>query len=511
MRKAAIPGLLVLAVLRLPSLMEPHWYTDEAGYLNVARQLLQGKILYLQTWNNKPPLMLWTFALDVKLFGTSEIALHVLTLITGAITVAAVVWAASRLYTPRRALIAGVIAGAILGLPIVDAELALPESLLIAPLTWAGAIILVHILRGDPIDATRRFPVWALGAGVLTAAAIAYQQTAVAETSAFFFAMLLAPKVLRRDALIFIATVAVITLAWLTLAISTAGLGKVAFALAGFYVDYTKTALPRSAVGGATHFALAIAVALAIAAGAVINRHRARVDWVLALWAGSTLVVTAVAGQQYPHFLEPAVAPLALLVAGITVPSAARFRAGHRGSLIGPGLQAGGLVVAILMAKVAGVDWLPIPPSATDPHTLSDYYGGAAWAAFDPTFRTTWLDDFDYRVEGDAKVAAWVVRNGFSGDTAVVWSYDAWIYALANLQIIMPTPPIYNDEVLLGSGGPVETYVAAKQPVLIMVDIDSQVLYPEILKLLDSGEYIKEYTTYPYTVWVRADSISRLP
>ena len=30
-------------------------------------------------------------------------------------------------------------------------------------------------------------------------------------------------------------------------------------------------------------------------------------------------------------------------------------------------------------------------------------------------------------------------------------------------------------------------------------------------KLLDSGEYVKEYTTYPYTVWVRADSVSRLP
>ena len=57
---------------------------------------------------------------------------------------------------------------------------------------------------------------------------------------------------------------------------------------------------------------------------------------------------------------------------------------------------------------------------------------------------------------GDAEVVAWVTRNGFSGDTAVVWSYDAWVYALANLQIIMPTPPIYNDEVLLGSGGPVE-------------------------------------------------------
>jgi 4-amino-4-deoxy-L-arabinose transferase-like glycosyltransferase len=510
-RRAAIPGLLVLAVLRLPSLMEPHWYTDEAGYLNVARQLLQGKILYLQTWNNKPPLMLWTFALDVKLFGTSEIALHVLTLITGAVTIAAVVWAASRLYTPRRALIAGVIAAVILGLPIVDAELALPESLLIAPLTWAGAIILVHILRGDRSDAPRRFPWWPLGAGVLMAAAIAYQQTSVAETSAFFLAMLLAPKLLRRDAFVFLGTVAVITLAWLGVAIITAGAGKVAFALAGFYVNYTKAALPSSAAGGLAHFGLALAATVLIAAGAIAGRRRDRVDWVVMLWAGATLVVTAVAGQEYPHFLTPAVAPLSLLVVGLPAPSRGWLRGHSTRDLIGPGLQAVGLVIAILMAKVAGLDWVPIPPSATNSHTLSDYYGGAAWAAFDPTWRTTWLDDFDYRVAGDAKVVAWITRNGFGGDTAVVWSYDAWIYALANLQIIMPTPPIYNDEVLLGSGGPVETYVAAKQPVLIMVDVKSQVLFPEITTLLNSGEYIDEYQTYPYTVWVRADSVSRVP
>jgi hypothetical protein len=222
-------------------------------------------------------------------------------------------------------------------------------------------------------------------------------------------------------------------------------------------------------------------------------------------------VVTAVAGQPYPHFLVPAIAPLTLLVAGLPMPSRAWLRAGGRRDLVGPGLQTVGLVTAILMAKVAGLDWMPIPPSGTDSHTLSGYYGGAAWAAFDPTWRTTWLDDFDYRVAGDAKVAAWVVRNGFSGDTAVVWSWDAWIYALANLQIIMPTPPIYNDEVLLGSGGPVEAYVAAKHPVLIMVDVKSQVLYPEIGTLLQSGEYVDEYQTYPYTVWVRADSVSRLP
>jgi hypothetical protein len=343
------------------------------------------------------------------------------------------------------------------------------------------------------------------------AGAIAYQQTSVAETSAFFLAMLLAPKLLRRDAFVFLGTVVVITLAWLGVAVITAGAGKVAFALAGFYVNYTKAALPSSAAGGVAHFGLALAATVLIAGGAVASRRRDRVDWVVMLWAGATLVVTAVAGQQYPHFLVPAVAPLTLLVAGLRLPARAWVQARNWRDNLGPGLQAVGLVIAILMAKVAGLDWMPIPPSATNSHTLSDYYGGAAWAAFDPNWRTTWLNDFDYRVAGDAKVAAWVTGNGFSGDTAVVWSWDAWIYALANLQIIMPTPPIYNDQVLLGSGGPVEAYVAAKQPVLIMVDLKSQILYPEITKLLDSGEYIEEYHTYPYTVWVRADSVSQLP
>ncbi|HVC41044.1 MAG TPA: glycosyltransferase family 39 protein [Candidatus Saccharimonadales bacterium] len=511
MRKVAIPGLATLAVLRVPSLMEPHWYTDEAGYVNVARELLKGKILYAQTWNNKPPGMLWTIALEVKLFGSSEIGLHLLTLVSGMATIAAIVWAAGRLYTPRRALIAGVIAAVILGLPLVDAELALPESLMIAPLSWAGAIVLVRILRGDRSEAPRRIPRWPLAAGVLMAAAIAYQQTAVAETSAFCFAMLVAPKLLRRDAFVFAGTVAAITAAWLTAAIITAGAGTVAFALAGFYVDYTQEVLPASAVGGIVHFGLAFAAALLIAAGAIANRQRPRVDWVLALWAGATLVVTAVAGQPYPHFLAPAVAPLTLLVSGVSVPSRLRFRRGSRRSLIGPGLQIGGLTIAILTAKVAGIDWLPIPPSATNSHTLSDYYGGAVAAAFDSTWRAEWLNGFDYRVKGDADVAAWITANGFSGATAVVWSYDAWVYALADLQIVMPTPPIYNDEVLLGHGGPVEEYVANQRPELIIVDAVAQQLFPEIGKLLAGGEYVNKYVSYPDTVWVRADSAQTLP
>jgi 4-amino-4-deoxy-L-arabinose transferase-like glycosyltransferase len=510
--KNVVPGLVTLAVLRLPSLMEPHWYTDEAGYVNVARSLLNGKILYSQIWNNKPPLMLWTIAAEVKLFGTSEVGLHALTLITGMLTVAAVVWAANRLYTPGRALFAGVVAGVILGLPILDAELAVPESLLIAPLTWAGAIVIVRILRGDSNDTARRIPRWPIGVGLLMAAAIAYQQTAVAETSAFFVAMLLTPKLMRRDAVAFAATVITVTAAWLVTAIITAGAGKVAFALAGFYIGYTQRALPSSTSGAFAHFAFAGVAGLLIAVGTVLARKRERLDWVLLLWGGSTLLVTAVAGQPYPHFLAPAVAPLTLLVAGAPRPSATWLRAGTLRSLGGLAPQMAGVAMAGLMASVAGLDWLPaVTLQAGSTHSLTQYYDGAVQAAFSSTERITWDDEFDDRVAGDTAVVAWLAAKGLEGSSAVVWSSDAWVYALANLQIILPTPPIYNDEVLLGFRGQVEEFIAAARPLVIVTAADALQLFPEITRLLEGGEYVNEFQSYPDAVWVRADSVDQLP
>jgi len=50
--------IALFALLRIPSFLEPHWYTDEAGYVTTARSLLEGKVLYSQVWNNKPPIHL---------------------------------------------------------------------------------------------------------------------------------------------------------------------------------------------------------------------------------------------------------------------------------------------------------------------------------------------------------------------------------------------------------------------------------------------------------------------
>lgn len=85
------------------------------------------------------------------------------------------------------------------------------------------------------------------------------------------------------------------------------------------------------------------------------------------------------------------------------------------------------------------------------------------------------------------------------------------MYALADLQILLPTPPIYNDEVLLGLHGPVEQFVAAARPAVIVVAADSLRQYPEISKLLDGVTYVMAFDSSPDTVWLRADVAAALP
>ncbi len=174
------PGLLY-AILRVPSFLEPHWYTDEAGYVTTARSLLQGKVLYSQIWTNKPPIDIWTVAVVTRLVGDSEAALHVVTFLSGLITLGAIAYAGTRVLGRRRTAVALLIAAALLGSPLFDAELLVPESLLIAPITWAGAILVTRV--GSPDRA--RWPLWPAAVGALAAVAIGFQQTALAETCAF--------------------------------------------------------------------------------------------------------------------------------------------------------------------------------------------------------------------------------------------------------------------------------------------------------------------------------------
>ncbi|MDQ6847629.1 MAG: glycosyltransferase family 39 protein [Candidatus Dormibacteraeota bacterium] len=501
------PSFLVFSVLRLPSFFEPHWYTDEASYVNVAKSLLRGRVLYSQIWNNKPPLQSWTIATEVRFFGASEFGLHLLTYLTGLAALAALAYAATRILGVRRACVATLLCAIALGLPVVDAELALPESLLIAPVTWAGALLLVRIdprrLGSAP---PRRLAIWPFVVGALVAAGIAYQQTVVAEATAFGLIIALSPRTRWRDLVAYVGTVVVITAGWVAVAMATAGASKLAFALVGFYIPYTRSVLPSAGSGVVMHIAEVGIAAILLCVGAFLCRRLSTPAWAVVLWAGAALLVAAMAGQPYAHYLTAAAAPVSLAVAAIPLPN--RLRSFSRANTLRLVPAVAALAIAAALARVTGLDWVPEAapsPAQNSSRTLTQYYGGAVRAAFSGD-DSDWDGQFDAHVPADAAVASWISQHGYSGASAVIWSSDSWVYSLADLDVLMPTPPIYNDEVLLGNNGPVATAVANINPMLIIVSADAESQWPEISGILAGGAYQRVFGSGQVAIWLRNGS-----
>ena len=72
----AAATLLVAFLLHYPSLFEPRWYGDEGIFASVAESLRHGRMLYSGSWDNKPPLIYFTYAGIQAAFGTGMFPLH---------------------------------------------------------------------------------------------------------------------------------------------------------------------------------------------------------------------------------------------------------------------------------------------------------------------------------------------------------------------------------------------------------------------------------------------------
>jgi 4-amino-4-deoxy-L-arabinose transferase-like glycosyltransferase len=491
--------LALFAALRVPAFLEPYWYTDEAGYVTSARALLRGRVLYSQIWTNKPPLHLWTVAAVIRLLGTSEAALHVLPLLSGFATLFAVAYAGERLLGRRRTVVALLLAAILLGTPLFDAELLLPESLLIAPLTWAGALLLTRVAVPD----SRRWPIWPVGVGALVAVAVAYQQTALAEACAFGLILAIAGAASWRRVAVYAGTVTVLTALWLVPSIVTAGAGTVAYALVGFWFDFAQWHLSSGTAGSWLHLGLPVLAVLMVVGAAWIHRRDRNPAWALWVWAVAALMVPALARAAYPHYLVPSIAPGALALSGIRLRWPARTRLHER--VAGAGLVLAA-VLAGALAAVAGVEWPLVNVGEVD-HTLGYYYGGALSTLTRGESLTAYQQNFDYRVPEDRAVATWISAHGLDGTPAVVWSSDTWLYDLDDLQLMLPTPPIYNDAVLAGSDEQLAQEVAGLAPEIVVTEGESVTALPEITSVLDNG-YQAVDQSGTEIVWLRGDLVA---
>ncbi len=481
--------LVLLLLLRLPSLFEPHWYTDEAGYANTAYLMAHGRVLYLTVWNNKPPLLFWIYQMALSWWGPSEAGLHAFSIVAGMLTVGAV-WKVLRDNFPGPGVWVGsLLAAILLGPPLLLGDLTLPENLLIAPEAW-GMVLALRAANG-PVSRDRLLA--AAGAGLLLGSACLIQQTVAGAVLVLLLVLTVLP---RRRALMVPAVLAlscaVIVVAGLMPAVLSSGLHRVAYFLLFSFGGYTSQTLPLNPA----HLLPRVAAGLLLVVGVIVARRSRPAALIVWAWLGVDLFVYLLPNRAYPFHLLPAAVPLAVVV----------------GSLVGPGFAVLRSVRWRWLPLVAGVvlSLLIWAQMFTGAHSKTPFYTVAMTYHYYPLFmghltgavsNTRYEDSYDFRVTGNAAAAEWLRAHRLQGATAVIWSADSWDYLLTPLTPILPAPPIYVDRDWLGPRRVVDRTVRRRPKVIVAIS-DGLHHDPGIQPVLNRYYQEVESTRY-VAVWLR--------
>ncbi len=134
--------ILLFSLLRVPSVVEPYWYGDEAIYEVIGYALRHGRLLYQGIWDNKPPLLYLIYAL----FSGDQFYVKVLSIIFGIGAVISVYLLAKKLFKNDWAVFTSTgLFAVIFGLPIIEGNIANAENFMLFPIIAAFYFALIAI------------------------------------------------------------------------------------------------------------------------------------------------------------------------------------------------------------------------------------------------------------------------------------------------------------------------------------------------------------------------------
>ncbi len=131
--------VLVFILLRMPSLVEPHWYGDEGIYQVIGKALTSGRILYQDIWDNKPPILYFIYAL----FNGDQFLTRAFSLLVGVFSVVSFYSLAKMLFEKSKSIIiATSIYVIFLGSPIIEGNIANAENFMHLPIVLSAIFVL---------------------------------------------------------------------------------------------------------------------------------------------------------------------------------------------------------------------------------------------------------------------------------------------------------------------------------------------------------------------------------
>lgn len=296
--------LLVTFLMRLPSLFEPFWYGDEGIFAAVGRALNFGKILYIDTWDNKPPMIYLTYAAIFNLFGVSMFGLRLVTAIVVLVTTACIYEIAIKLTSKKRALIAAFVFGLLTSLRIFEGNLALTEIFMILPIT---AAMLLAIYR--KFDFVSLFC-----AGFLFAVASLYKQVGAFEAGAlgiFLFFYLKSFKKFFVSGLILTAGFAIPYLLTVLYFAKQGIVGEFIFGAFTYYQIYLDESPQFTILVNLLKYLPIITI---IVYCLILKRrgHKIGLLYLILFWMAFSFLGSYFSGRAYGHYLVQAIPSLSL-------------------------------------------------------------------------------------------------------------------------------------------------------------------------------------------------------
>ncbi|MSU25773.1 MAG: hypothetical protein EXS44_00720 [Candidatus Levybacteria bacterium] len=172
--------IIFFIILRAPSLVEPIWYGDEGIYQVIGSAMYEGRQLYKEIWDNKPPLLYITYAI----FNGSQFATRSASLLFGVGAVISFFLLAQTLFQQIKhgikyiPLLSTCIFAFLFGIPLIEGNIANAENFMLFPIITAALLI-------NDTDIFKK-PKKLAFAGLLLGISMLYKVVAIFDFTAFF-------------------------------------------------------------------------------------------------------------------------------------------------------------------------------------------------------------------------------------------------------------------------------------------------------------------------------------
>ncbi len=414
--------VLLIIVLRIPSLFEPYWYGDEGITLTVGQRWFLNELPYLHVYDNKPPLIYLLFGLATNLFAVKlMVSLWVVASVIAIYSLGKKMASSLGVQPPTKlALIASLVLSVTLSLPALEGNIANGEILLILPTILGAFLIYSHT--------NKPLPSWELLlAGATFAVASLLKFPAIFDILAILL-FLTITEISQRQLLLkdYLLITAGFIIVWLPFGVY--------FALNDSFGPFIKAVFLNnfSYLQPGNKFLLAndkLIIKTLITAGVCLflikkASQMPKPTLFAYLWLLFALFAALLSGRPYTHYLIQTLPPLSLLIAIILVKETPQ-----KWLELGRLILIMGLVFVIFQFKI----W---PTVGYYQNFLSYLLGSKSYSQYQ-----TW---FDPRTARLVALANFLVNENKPNDSLFVWGNEPDLYFLTKLKPATPFITAYH-------------------------------------------------------------------